>query len=49
VLQAAAPRGRYTLCGCTVAPAFQFADFEMPAREELVRLFPEHAVLIARF
>jgi predicted cupin superfamily sugar epimerase/predicted enzyme related to lactoylglutathione lyase len=49
VLQAAAPRGRYTLCGCTVAPAFRFEDFEMPAREDLLRRFPQHAALIARF
>jgi hypothetical protein len=42
--QAAVPRGdRYTLCGCTVAPGFDFRDFEMPSRDDLVRLFPEHA------
>ena len=27
--QAARSRGAYTLAGCTVAPAFQFADFSM--------------------
>jgi len=27
--QAARSRGAYTLVGCTVAPAFQFADFSM--------------------
>ncbi len=48
--QAAAPRGdRYALVGCTVAPGFDFADFEMPARAELVARFPVHAELLARF
>ncbi len=32
----------YTLVGCTVAPGFDFADFEMPTRAELERLFPQH-------
>jgi predicted cupin superfamily sugar epimerase len=27
--QAARPRGEYTFVGCTVAPAFQFADFAL--------------------
>lgn len=29
--QAARPTGDYTLAGCTVAPGFEFADFEMLA------------------
>jgi hypothetical protein len=48
--QAARPRAGahgYSLAGCTVAPGFEFRDFEMPSRAELVRLFPEHAELIA--
>jgi predicted cupin superfamily sugar epimerase len=36
----------YVLCGCTVAPGFDFADFEMAARAELVRHFPQHAGVI---
>ncbi len=48
--QAAVPRGeRYALCGCTVAPGFDFADFEMPPREDLDARFPAHAEIIARF
>jgi predicted cupin superfamily sugar epimerase len=48
--QAAAPIGaRFTLCGCTVAPAFDFASFEMPARAELLAILPEHADLVQRF
>jgi predicted cupin superfamily sugar epimerase len=31
-----------------VAPGFDFADFEMGRREELLRLFPRHAQIIAR-
>jgi predicted cupin superfamily sugar epimerase len=47
--QAAAPRGeRYALAGCTVAPGFDFADFEMPPRAELVARFPAHAEIVAR-
>jgi predicted cupin superfamily sugar epimerase len=30
----------YTLCGCTVSPGFELADFEMPSRAELHRRFP---------
>jgi len=45
VLQAAVPRGDYTLVGCTVAPGFDFADWEMPARDTLVARYPEHAEL----
>jgi predicted cupin superfamily sugar epimerase len=38
----------YVLCGCTVAPGFDFADFEMPGREELCRLYPQHRPVIER-
>jgi predicted cupin superfamily sugar epimerase len=38
--------GAYTLLGCTVAPGFEFADFEMPGRQDLIRKFPEHRELI---
>jgi predicted cupin superfamily sugar epimerase len=49
VWQAAIPLGsRFALCGCTVAPGFDFADFEMPSRAELLRRFPEHAPLLER-
>ncbi len=41
VWQAAVPLGaRFALCGCTVAPGFDFADFEMPTRDALVSRFP---------
>jgi uncharacterized protein len=41
----AGPHG-FALCGCTVAPGFDFADFRMPARAELLGLLPEHARLV---
>lgn len=43
-----APSGRYALVGCTVAPGFEFADFELGQRERLVHLYPQHAELIRR-
>jgi uncharacterized protein len=51
VLQAACvstgPYG-FSLCGCTVAPGFEFADFEMPARATLRAAHPPHAELFER-
>jgi uncharacterized protein len=47
VLQAARPAGPgFTLCGCTVAPGFDFSDFEMPNREDLFERFPSAKDLI---
>jgi predicted cupin superfamily sugar epimerase len=47
VWQAAVPRGeRFALCGCTVAPGFDFADFELPSRAALLARFPAHADLV---
>jgi uncharacterized protein len=36
----------FALCGCTVAPGFDFADFRMPTRAELLARLPEHAALV---
>lgn len=36
----------FSLVGCTVAPGFDFEDFELAKAEELVELFPQHASLI---
>ena len=38
--------GGYTLCGCTVAPGFDFNDFELADRKKLSAEYPEHAALI---
>jgi predicted cupin superfamily sugar epimerase len=34
--------------GCTVAPGFDFADFELAEREVLAAQYPEHAEVIKR-
>jgi len=39
----------FALVGCTVAPGFDFSDFELAARSELIKLFPEHLLVINRF
>ena len=36
----------FALVGCTVAPGFEFEDFEMAKRAELVRAYPAHRKLI---
>jgi uncharacterized protein len=38
----------YALVGCTVAPGFDFADFEMPTRGVLSQMFPQHRAVIER-
>jgi len=57
VLQAVVPAGcwfgsrlqnpnSYALVGCTVAPGFDFEDFEMAERAELIAQYPQHNALI---
>jgi predicted cupin superfamily sugar epimerase len=36
----------YSFVGCTVAPAFDFADFELADANVLVKEFPQHSKLI---
>lgn len=36
----------YTLSGCTVAPGFDFNDFEIGKRNELLKTFPAHHDII---
>ncbi len=38
----------YALAGCTVAPGFEFSEFELADAAELQRLYPTQAGLIAR-
>ncbi|MCF8379438.1 MAG: cupin domain-containing protein [Bacteroidales bacterium] len=40
-------KNSYSLLGCTVAPGFDFDDFEMGKKENLMRKFPQHKNLIA--
>lgn len=43
-----APNSEFTLVGCTVAPGFDFADFEMADAKKLVDRFPQHQSIIER-
>jgi predicted cupin superfamily sugar epimerase len=45
---ALADGAEYALVGCTVAPGFDFADFELAERDVLVNQYPEHMALIRR-
>lgn len=38
--------GGYTLCGCTVAPGFDFEDFELADKEKLSLEYPAHTAII---
>lgn len=40
--------GDFALVGCTVSPGFDFDDFEMARRGDLLRDYPQHADLIRR-
>ena len=59
VLQAVVPAGSwfgaevalrraYSLVGCTLAPGFDFADFELGRRGDLLARFPRHRAIIER-
>ena len=48
VWQAAEPLESAVLCGCTVAPGFEFEDFELGSAEHLAQEFPAEAALIRR-
>jgi predicted cupin superfamily sugar epimerase len=39
----------FALAGCTVSPGFDFADFELGKRSEVVKLYPQHRELIEQF
>jgi predicted cupin superfamily sugar epimerase len=43
-----AANSRFVLTGCTVAPGFDFADFEMADEENLSLAFPQQTELISR-
>ncbi len=38
----------FALVGCTVAPGFDFTDFEMADRSSLLTAYPQHSALIRR-
>jgi predicted cupin superfamily sugar epimerase len=39
-------QGGYALCGCTMAPGFDFADFELAERNALAAAHPQHAAIV---
>ncbi|WP_439506342.1 cupin domain-containing protein [Sediminibacterium sp.] len=41
--------GKYSLVGCTVAPGFDFVDFELAKAAELANQFPTQVTLIKSF
>lgn len=43
-----APETSFALTGCTVAPGFDFNDFEMGDKATLLSLFPQHRVILNR-
>jgi predicted cupin superfamily sugar epimerase len=48
-LQAARSSGDYTLSACIVSPGFEFADFTMPSRDELLQEHPDQRDPILEF
>jgi predicted cupin superfamily sugar epimerase len=40
------PGGRWALLGCTVAPGFDYADFELARREDMLALSTEYSALV---
>jgi predicted cupin superfamily sugar epimerase len=38
--------GNFSLVGCTVYPGFDFNDFELAKRDDLIKLFPKHQTII---
>jgi uncharacterized protein len=41
-----AAKSKFSFVGCTVAPGFDFADFEMADAASLVKVFPQHETII---
>ncbi len=44
----AAETNHFALIGCTLAPGFEFEDFEIKKRDELLSLFPNHKTIIEK-
>ena len=41
--------GDYCLVGCTVSPGFDFSDFKLANRSEMLSLYPQHAEFLEEF
>jgi hypothetical protein len=46
---AAQPQKGWSLTGCTTAPGFDFADFELGEASKLLKTFPQHAQIIKKY
>lgn len=44
-----ADKNSFGFVGCTVAPGFDFKDFYMPSKKELLKQFPQHSDIIKLF
>ena len=44
-----ADKNSFCLVGCVVSPGFDFSDFELAKRDELINMYPQHKDLIIRF
>ncbi len=42
-------KGKWALLGCTVAPGFEYENFTLKSRDELLSLYPQHKDQITRF
>lgn len=42
-------KNSFALVGCTVSPGFDFSDFELAKRNELLEMFPIHSKIINEF
>lgn len=40
--------GKWALLGTTVAPGFEFADFEVASRDQIVEMFPNHCEVLMK-
>ncbi|CAD5126522.1 unnamed protein product [Dimorphilus gyrociliatus] len=39
----------FTLVGCVVVPGFEFADFELGKRQDLIAKYPQHKDIITKY
>ncbi|RMD50451.1 MAG: cupin domain-containing protein [Ignavibacteria bacterium] len=42
-------KNEFALVGCAVAPGFDFSDFTLGSRNELIKSFPQHKEVIEKF
>jgi hypothetical protein len=42
-------KNSFVIVGCTVSPGFDFEDFELASKKELLKKYPKHHELIEKF